>query len=74
LGGCHLEGYITDPMNMRNEEMSRRQRRMELSYEGGSGLEGAVAPWMDGWIDRYQVILVLWYSLQIMIMASCQNG
>jgi len=28
---------------------------------------------MDGWVNRYQVIFVLWYSLQI-IMASCQNG
>jgi len=48
IGGCHLEGYITDPMNMRNEERTRRQRRMEVSCEGGNGPEEAVTPWMDG--------------------------
>jgi hypothetical protein len=61
-------------MNMRSEEMSRRQRRMDASSEGGSGPEGSVAPWMVGWIDRYQVIFVLLYSLQMMIMTSCQNS
>ena len=24
-------------------------------------------------MDRYQVVLVLWYSLQMMIMASCES-
>jgi hypothetical protein len=32
------------------EEMSRRQRRMEWSSEGGQGPEEAVRPYMDEWI------------------------
>ena len=42
--GHHPEGNVTDPRSMRMEETSRRQRRVEVSSEGGQGPEGAVAP------------------------------
>ena len=45
--GVSPEGRITDLWNTRVEEMSRRQRRMEVSSEGGQGAEGAVAPLME---------------------------
>jgi hypothetical protein len=44
MGGCHLEGHITDPRNKRTEEMNSRQRRMEVFSEGGQDPEGAVVP------------------------------
>jgi hypothetical protein len=44
VGGCYMEGHITDPRNKRMEEMSRRQRRMEVSSEGSQGPGGALAP------------------------------
>jgi hypothetical protein len=44
VGGRRPEGHITHASNMRMEKMSRRQRRMEVSDEGGQGPEGAVAP------------------------------
>jgi len=36
-GGCRLEGHTKDLWNMRMEEMSRRQRRMEGLSDGGQG-------------------------------------
>jgi len=44
MGGHHTEGHIIDPRNKMLEEMSRRQKRMEASSEGGQGTEGAVVP------------------------------
>jgi hypothetical protein len=46
-GGHRPEGNITDPGNTRMEEMSRRQRRIDVSSEGGWGPEGAVAPQIE---------------------------
>jgi len=45
-GGSRPEGHITDPRNTRKEEMSRRQRRVEVSSEGGKCPEGDVAPYL----------------------------
>jgi hypothetical protein len=43
MGRCP-EGHITDTRNTRMEETSRRQRGMEVSFEGGQGPEEAFAP------------------------------
>jgi len=47
MGGRCPEEHITDHRSKRMKEMSRRQRRMEASSEGGQGPEGAVAPKMN---------------------------
>jgi hypothetical protein len=39
-----LEEHITDSRNTRMEETSRKQRRIEVSAEGGESPEGALAP------------------------------
>ena len=50
MGGRRPEGHITDPRNTRMEKTSKRQRRMEVSSEGRQDPEGAVAPYVGGWI------------------------
>jgi hypothetical protein len=50
MEGCHPEGSITDHWNVRCKEPSWGWRRMEASFEGRQGPEGAVVPWMDGWV------------------------
>jgi len=42
MGGRRLDGHITNLGNTRKEKMSRRQRRIEVSSEGGRGPGGAV--------------------------------
>jgi hypothetical protein len=39
-----IQRNTSDPRNMRMEDESRRQGRMEGSSEGGQGPDGAVAP------------------------------
>jgi len=39
-----IQRNTSDPRNMRMEDMSRRQGRMEGSSEGGQGPDAAVAP------------------------------
>ena len=52
MGGHRPEGHIKAPRNTRMEEMSRRERRMKVSSEGGQGPEGTVVPQMDDWKIR----------------------
>jgi hypothetical protein len=53
-----MEGRCTErclpvPRGTRMEETSWGQGRMEASFEGGQGPEGAVPSWMDGRTDGY---------------------
>ena len=50
MGGCGSEGRTTAARNKRMETRSWKQERMEATFEGGQRPEGAVAPYMDGWI------------------------
>jgi len=47
MGGRRPEGHFTGPRNKRMEKMSKRQRRIEVSCEGGHVPEWAVAPQVE---------------------------
>jgi hypothetical protein len=46
MGGCCAEGCIADIRDVRMEKKSGKWGRMEATFEGGQGPEGAVGPWM----------------------------
>ena len=52
MGGCGPERCIATTRNERMEEKRRKQGRVEARFEEGQGPEGAVAPYMDGWMSR----------------------
>jgi hypothetical protein len=41
---------VEDITDIRDARMEERSGRMEATFEGGQGPEGAVVPWMDGWM------------------------
>jgi hypothetical protein len=47
MRGRRPVGHIADLRNMRMEETSRRQRRMEASSEGSHGPNGALVPYRE---------------------------
>jgi hypothetical protein len=51
MGGSFTESCITDPRNMRMEETSWTEGRMEAPFEGDKVPEGVAAPYMKGCIQ-----------------------
>ena len=51
MGGRLPEGCITGARNTRMEETTWRYRKVEALFEGGPGPAGAVAPYVEGWMD-----------------------
>jgi len=47
MGGRRPKGHFTGPRNKRMEKTSKRQRRIEVSCEGGHVPEWAVAPQVE---------------------------
>jgi hypothetical protein len=64
---------LKDPRNKMMEETSRRKRRMEVSAEKGQGPEGAVAPYMDGYMlnsQRKNIIIHVYINAYVSITAN----
>jgi len=51
LGGRCPEGCITGPKNTKLEEKNWERKRMEAPFEEDQGPRGALALYMDGWIN-----------------------
>jgi len=52
MGESCLEECIRGAQNMKMEETSCGQKRMEAPLREPMAQQGAVAPWMGGWITK----------------------
>ena len=73
MGECGSEGRTTAARNKRMETRSWKQEWMEATFEGGQGLEGAVAPYMDGWMESFLLTHNTVLRIVTLFNITCRN-